>query len=107
MWSLKYAFAHQAQTGSGKTLAFLLPILNYLVGKTHKKNDILSIILSPTHELAQQTYGILQRIIKNLKGTITHQLIIGGNSLTKDLENYQSGGCNVIVATPKKLCGFL
>lgn len=43
-----------APTGSGKTAAFLLPIIHSLRGP--QKKGFRAVILSPTRELAKQTY---------------------------------------------------
>jgi len=43
-----------APTGSGKTAAFLLPIIHSLRGPQNK--GFRAVILSPTRELAKQTY---------------------------------------------------
>lgn len=51
-----------APTGSGKTIAFLLPILQLL--KSHSKQGIRAVIVSPTRELAQQIYDHLQRLAR-------------------------------------------
>ena len=52
--------AVQAVTGSGKTLAFLIPILEIMLQKTFKKNQIGALILAPTRELARQTYTVAE-----------------------------------------------
>ncbi|KAH6573220.1 hypothetical protein BASA62_003067 [Batrachochytrium salamandrivorans] len=49
-----------ASTGSGKTLAFLLPILHDLKGPT--KEGFRALIITPTRELAQQTYRELKKL---------------------------------------------
>lgn len=43
-----------APTGSGKTAAFLLPIIHHLKGP--QKQGFRAVIISPTRELAKQTY---------------------------------------------------
>ena len=43
-----------AQTGTGKTAAFVLPILQHLL--QGRRGRVRSLILSPTRELAEQTY---------------------------------------------------
>eukprot|EP01132_Coremiostelium_polycephalum_P007792 gene7792-9591_t len=59
----------QACTGSGKTLAFLIPIIEMILKKNKQlqKNEVASIILSPTRELATQIYQILQEFLIDLK----------------------------------------
>ncbi|WFD29296.1 RNA helicase [Malassezia sp. CBS 17886] len=51
-----------APTGSGKTVAFLLPMLHLL--RTHTKQGLRAVIVSPTRELAQQIYEQLQRLAR-------------------------------------------
>ena len=48
----------EAVTGSGKTLAFVLPALNLLLQSKTKTSNIGFLILSPTRELAMQTYSV-------------------------------------------------
>ncbi|CAH0399193.1 unnamed protein product [Chilo suppressalis] len=91
-----------AKTGSGKTLAFLIPLLEIVV--KHLNNHIqatIGIIISPTRELATQTYTVLQEFIfqhENIKTA----LVIGGESKKKQsMELLQ--GVNVVVATPGRL----
>ena len=42
-----------AQTGTGKTAAFVLPILDK-ISKSNQKNNVNTIIIAPTRELAKQ-----------------------------------------------------
>lgn len=51
-----------APTGSGKTLSFVVPILHDLKGPT--KEGFRAVIISPTRELAQQTYRQFQNMSK-------------------------------------------
>ena len=50
----------QAVTGSGKTLAFLIPTIEMILRRTSllKKRQIGGLIISPTRELARQTYVV-------------------------------------------------
>ena len=56
------------------------------------------IILSPTRELALQTYSVVMEFVKDTP--ISHLLLTGGTNPAEDLEKYNTGGCNIIVATP-------
>lgn len=56
------------------------------------------IILSPTRELAMQTYAVVSELINGTN--ITHLLLTGGSNPAEDLERYNTGGCNIIIATP-------
>lgn len=51
----------EAATGSGKTLAFALPICEILTKTREKLKPLAALIVSPTRELAQQTYQVGQR----------------------------------------------
>ncbi|KAF2069024.1 hypothetical protein CYY_009655 [Polysphondylium violaceum] len=59
----------EACTGSGKTLAFVIPIIEMILRKetTLKKDDIISIIVSPTRELATQIHQVLLSFVNDLK----------------------------------------
>jgi len=89
-----------AKTGSGKTLAFLIPILELLWrNKWGNDNGLGALIISPTRELALQTFEVLRRIGK--KHDFSAGLIIGG----KDLEEEQIRilTTNIIICTPGRL----
>ena len=101
--------AVEAVTGSGKTLAFIIPIIEILMKKMtiEKMNgtDVGAIVVSPTRELAQQIYEVLNYFIETnedigLKGL----LLIGGNSIGTDIDRFTSNGAHIIVSTPGRLC---
>ena len=51
-----------AKTGSGKTLGFLIPLLELLWRKKWSNQDgPAAIVLSPTRELAMQTFDVLKK----------------------------------------------
>ncbi|KAK1337009.1 hypothetical protein QTO34_003053 [Cnephaeus nilssonii] len=53
-----------AKTGSGKTLAFLIPAVELIVKlKFMPRNGTGVLILSPTRELAMQTFGVLKELM--------------------------------------------
>ncbi|KAH9387209.1 ATP-dependent RNA helicase DDX10/DBP4 [Nematocida major] len=93
-----------AKTGSGKTLAFLVPVLERLLTVKWARADGLgAVIISPTRELALQTFSVLQVI-----GQFTHLsggLLIGG----RDVEREKStvGELNIVVCTPGRLLDHL
>ncbi|KAL9652202.1 hypothetical protein ABK040_013971 [Willaertia magna] len=95
----------QAKTGSGKTLAFLLPCLELLFKANFKpRNGTGVIILSPTRELAIQTFTICKELMKNMNQTIC--LTIGGNSKYQEEEHLRKG-VNILIATPGRLLDHL
>ena len=90
-----------ARTGSGKTLAFLIPSVELLYhAKFMPRNGTGVMILSPTRELALQTYNVAQQLSK--KHSQTHGLIIGGANRRVEAEKLVKG-VNLLVATPGRL----
>lgn len=94
-----------AKTGSGKTLAFLIPAVDQLIklGFT-LKHGTGCIILSPTRELALQTFEVLKRLLTDID--ISHCLIVGGEKKNKDVSKLQKG-MNIVVSTPGRLLDHL
>ncbi|KIX04402.1 uncharacterized protein Z518_05270 [Rhinocladiella mackenziei CBS 650.93] len=89
-----------AKTGSGKTLAFLVPVLENLRRKRWTEFDGLgALILSPTRELAIQTFEVLRKVGRN--HTFSAGLVIGGKSLREERERL--GRMNILVATPGRM----
>nr|XP_032516181.1 probable ATP-dependent RNA helicase pitchoune [Danaus plexippus plexippus] len=91
-----------AKTGSGKTLAFLIPVVELVSSliKEHQKGT-LAIIVSPTRELAIQTFAVLQEIITHHE-LMTSLLVIGGENRKKQSSEL-SKGIHIVVATPGRL----
>lgn len=90
-------------TGSGKTLAFLVPAIELLTcSRARPAYGTISIILSPTRELALQTFSVAKDLMKEISPTVMP--IIGGSKGFKD-EAYQlrTKGANLLIATPGKL----
>ena len=86
-----------AQTGTGKTLAFLLPLVVRLLQEPEKN----ALILSPTRELAQQTFEELAKL-QNPEQPLPAVLIIGGDNIHKQYADLRSKP-RVIVATPGRV----
>uniref|UniRef100_A0A8C5MIK8 ATP-dependent RNA helicase n=1 Tax=Leptobrachium leishanense TaxID=445787 RepID=A0A8C5MIK8_9ANUR len=89
-----------AKTGSGKTLAFIIPALECLFRQQWTADDGLGVlIISPTRELAYQTFEILKKVGRCHE--FSAGLVIGG----KDLK--QESACihrtNVLICTPGRL----
>lgn len=94
-----------AKTGSGKTLAFLIPAIERMVKcKFMPRNGTGVMIISPTRELAMQTYGVLQDVMKG--HSQTYGLIIGGVNRSQEAKKL-SNGINIVVATPGRLLDHL
>lgn len=89
-----------AKTGSGKTLAFLIPVLECLYRQQWTSVDGLgALIISPTRELAYQTFEVLRKVGKN--HDFSAGLVIGGKDLK--LESEQIQHTNIVICTPGRL----
>lgn len=85
-----------ARTGSGKTAAFILPLIEKL--KQHSaKIGVRAVILSPSRELALQTWKIFKEFTKNMN--LRSVLLTGGDSLEEQFSMMMNNP-DVIVATP-------
>ncbi|KAJ7996963.1 hypothetical protein DPEC_G00223980 [Dallia pectoralis] len=89
-----------AKTGSGKTLAFLIPVLECLYRLQWTAMDGLgALIISPTRELAYQTFEMLRKVGKNHE--FSAGLIIGGKDVKNESEKIHR--TNIIICTPGRL----
>jgi len=94
-----------AKTGSGKTLAFLIPVVELMYKlRFMPRNGTGAIILSPTRELAMQTYSVLKELLTNHHHT--YGLIMGGTGRADEAKKLIKG-INIIVATPGRLLDHL
>uniref|UniRef100_A0A7M4FSS5 ATP-dependent RNA helicase n=1 Tax=Crocodylus porosus TaxID=8502 RepID=A0A7M4FSS5_CROPO len=90
-----------AKTGSGKTLAFLIPAIELIYKlKFMPRNGTGALILSPTRELAMQTYGVLKELMTH--HVHTYGLVMGGSNRSAEAQKL-ANGINIIVATPGRL----
>ena len=89
-----------AKTGSGKTLAFLVPVLELLWAERFSPDDgVGALIVSPTRELAYQTFEVLRRV--GVRHDLSAGLVIGGKSLQTEQEAIRR--TNIVVCTPGRL----
>ena len=86
----------QAQTGSGKTGAFGIPI----VDTVRKTEELQSLILAPTRELAQQV-GEQLRLMSRVKG-LKVSIIFGGTSIERQIQDLKKRP-QIIVGTPGRV----
>ena len=95
-----------AQTGTGKTAAFALPILQRLAELPPKKNArvIRSLILSPTRELALQTWDNFQLYGKGLG--LESAVIFGGVGQGGQVEALHRGA-DIVIACPGRLLDLM
>lgn len=94
-----------AVTGSGKTLAFLLPCLLHVMAQSElRQNESAAIILSPTRELAIQTYGECKKFLSNLN--LRFACLVGGCDIEYQYREIKSGA-HIIVATPGRFIDLI
>ena len=83
-------------TGSGKTHAFLLPIFEQL---DESNQEIQSVILAPTRELAMQIYKEAQKIAKHSKTTLDIRLFVGGKDVEQEVERLEKKQPHIAIGT--------
>lgn len=98
----------QAETGSGKTGAFVIPILEQIL-RDNKEGSIGAhesryVILSPTRELAQQTFKVCNMFGKELG--IDSCCVIGGENIDKQ-KKLINEGVHILVATPGRMVDLI
>ncbi|MCJ7935209.1 MAG: DEAD/DEAH box helicase [Chryseobacterium sp.] len=89
-----------AQTGTGKTAAFAMPILQLLKKHTPDHNEIRTLILTPTRELAIQIEESFKVYSKYLP--LSQLSIFGGVSAGSQLAALRKR-VDILVATPGRL----
>lgn len=92
-----------APTGSGKTAAFLLPIIHHLKGP--QRQGFRAIILSPTRELAKQTYRECLRLSESYGFRI--HIISKVNQALSKYGPKSSQKFDILITTPKRLIFLL
>ncbi|MDE5547186.1 MAG: DEAD/DEAH box helicase, partial [Anaeroplasmataceae bacterium] len=90
----------KSKTGSGKTHAFLLPIFQSLNEDDH---SVFATILSPTKELAMQTYKMAQHIASFSGKRIDIKLFSGGTDRLKEIEKLKNTTPQIVIGTPGKI----
>ncbi|PAV91956.1 hypothetical protein WR25_25198 [Diploscapter pachys] len=95
-----------AKTGSGKTLAFLLPLFRHVLDQPELEegDGPIAVILSPTRELALQTWKEANKFAK------THGLravcVYGGVGISEQIADLKRGA-EIIVCTPGRMIDML
>ena len=90
-----------AQTGTGKTAGFTLPILQKLSkGSQAKSNQVRSLILAPTRELAIQVGESVSTYGSNLP--LRSAVVYGGVKINPQMMKLRKG-VDILVATPGRL----
>ena len=90
-----------AQTGTGKTAGFTLPILEILSkGSPTKSNQVRTLILTPTRELAAQVSDSVATYGKHL--ALKSSVVFGGVKINPQMQKLRAG-VDILVATPGRL----
>jgi len=92
----------QAQSGRGKTGAFTIASLQR-VQLQNSQPQIL--ILSPTRELARQTWNVLQGLSSYIDNVSCH-LCVGGTNVRDDIRALTKGQ-QIVVGTPGRVNGMI
>ncbi|WP_017444994.1 ATP-dependent RNA helicase SrmB [Gayadomonas joobiniege] len=95
-----------AATGTGKTAAFVLPAVQHLLDFPRHKasNGVRILVLSPTRELAEQTYKVVKKIAEFTE--LSTAIITGGINYGKHKE-ISNGSVDILVATPGRLLEYI
>lgn len=90
-----------AQTGTGKTAGFTLPILTLLAkGQLARSNNVRTLVLTPTRELAAQVEASVATYGKHMN--LRSNVVFGGVKINPQMQRLR-GGSDVLVATPGRL----
>jgi ATP-dependent RNA helicase RhlE len=90
-----------AQTGTGKTAGFTLPILELLSkGKRAPANEVRTLILTPTRELAAQVGESVATYGKHM--SLSSAVVFGGVKINPQMMKLRRG-VDILVATPGRL----
>ncbi|XP_076248949.1 DExD-box helicase 52 isoform X2 [Calliopsis andreniformis] len=92
-----------APTGSGKTAAFLLPIIHHLGGP--QKKGFRAVILSPTRELAKQTYRECVRLSEGYDFRV--HIISKVNQALNKYGPKSSQKFDILITTPRRIIFLL
>ncbi len=95
-----------AQTGTGKTAAFSLPLITKLVESKQRvrSNQVRSLILTPTRELASQIEANIKSYSLGLK--ISTSVIFGGVGHRSQIQSLKKG-IDILIATPGRLLDLM
>ncbi|KAK4232448.1 putative ATP-dependent RNA helicase mak-5 [Podospora fimiseda] len=97
----------KASTGSGKTLAFGIPIVeswlskNADAGEKDRKKTPITLILSPTRELAHQIGDHLKKLCDGLKTSPYICSVTGGLAIQKQQRQLEKA--DIIIGTPGRM----
>uniref|UniRef100_W5MEJ5 ATP-dependent RNA helicase n=1 Tax=Lepisosteus oculatus TaxID=7918 RepID=W5MEJ5_LEPOC len=94
----------RSQTGSGKTLAYGIPLVQSLQAvhpKIKRSDGPLAVLVVPTRELAQQSFQIIQKLLKPFTW-IVPGVLMGGEKRKSEKARLRKG-INILISTPGRL----
>ena len=91
----------QAQSGTGKTATFAIGCLQRI---DEKVKELQALIVSPTHELAVQTYNVFKSLSNYLDINIC--LVIGGISIKENIEELLQKP-QIVIGTPGRILDLI
>jgi len=92
----------QAQSGTGKTATFSIGLLQNI---DETSDSFQGLTISPTRELAEQTYNVMSSISQYTD--IRIMFTAGGTTVKKDEENLKKNKPHIIVSTPGRILQLL
>ena len=95
-----------AKTGSGKTIAFLLPMFRHVLDQPAlSMNDgPIALVMTPTRELAMQTYNECRKFAKVLKLRVV--CAYGGAPIKDQIADLKRGA-EILICTPGRFIDLL
>lgn len=95
-----------AKTGSGKTMAFVLPMLRHVLDQSRLAvNDgPIALIMTPTRELAMQTYSECCKFTKSLGLRVV--CAYGGAPIKDQIADLKRGA-EIVICTPGRMIDLL
>ncbi len=89
-----------SKTGSGKSASFIIPIIEKLSGKRSKARMPRAIIISPTREIAEQSYELFNNLTKHSK--LSAALLIGGDNINTQIKQLNKD-VDVLIVTAGRI----
>jgi len=95
-----------AKTGSGKTLAFVMPMFRHILGQrpVESGEGPIAVMMTPTRELALQTYNEANRFAKVVRRTVV--CVYGGTSISEQIASLRRGA-DIVVCTPGRMIDMM
>lgn len=95
-----------AKTGSGKTMAFVLPMLRHVLDQPRIgiNDGPIALIMTPTRELAMQTYSECLKFTKSLGLSVV--CAYGGAPIKDQIADLKRGA-EIVICTPGRMIDLL